>query len=106
MTVGIANYSQVVIQSKGALINKLLTPHAYINLRRAQGIISIAEKYSSRISEKAAAKSLTRKNIPHPKEFKHIIQTIYSLENQDEQGVLFSQETESFIRNMDYFTNN
>ena len=89
------------------LIRKLLTPHAFINLRRAQGIISIAEKYPGLLVEKAACEALNRRRTPHPKDFKKLIETIKKGEEDlfDNQ-ITLSEETNSFIREAEYFVHN
>lgn len=90
-----------------ALINKLLTPHAYINLRRAQSILTISEKYPPAVVEKAAGEVLSIKKPTHPKVFKKILESLLSEENQSsEQGIALSEQTESFIRKINYFIHN
>ncbi len=86
------------------LIRKLLTPHAFINLRRAQGIISIAEKHSGSLVEKAAYEALNRRRTPHPKDFKKLIETIKKGEEKlSYNRFILSEETNSFVRNAEYF---
>lgn len=90
-----------------ALINKLLTPHAYINLRRAQSILTISEKYPRAVVEKAAGEVLRIKKPTHPKVFKKILESLLSEENNSsEQGIAVSEQTESFIRKTNYFIHN
>lgn len=89
------------------LIRKLLTPHAFINLRRAQGIISVAEKYPRLLVEKVACEALNRKRTPHPKDFKKLIETIKkSEEDLFDNQITLSEETNSFIRDAEYFVHN
>lgn len=90
------------------LIRKLLTPHAFINLRRAQGIISVAEKYPSLLVEKAAYKALNRRRTPHPKEFKKLIETLKKQKEEDlfDNQITLSEETNSFLRKAEYFIHN
>jgi hypothetical protein len=90
-----------------ALINKLLTPHAYINLRHAQGLLSNAEKYPASIVEKAAGEALSHRNPPPPKTFKKILERISEEQTQSQQqGIAISEETSSYIRQIDYFIKN
>ena len=89
------------------LIRKLLTPHAFINLRRAQGIISVAEKYPSSLVEKAACAALKHRRTPHPKDFKKLIETTKKLEeDSSDNRVALSEETNSFLRKAEYFVHN
>jgi regulator of replication initiation timing len=88
------------------VIQKLLTPHAYINRRRAQSIIYIAGKHPRDIIEQAAASALLYEKLLHPDLFKKIIEEIY-LENEViDQGILFSEETKSYTRDINYFLSN
>lgn len=86
------------------LIEKLLTPHAYINLRRAQGILAVAKKYDSKVTEEAAFISLTELTSHHPKQFKSII--LHLLTNQtDTSRMVISEMTMQFMRPANYFIN-
>jgi hypothetical protein len=87
------------------LIEKLLSPHAFINLRRAQGIIAIAKKYDRKVTEDAAFISLTKLTSHHPKQFKSIILNL--LANQtDTSRIVISDMTLQFMRPANYFINN
>lgn len=88
------------------LVKNMLTPHAYINRRRAQSIIYIAGKHPKNIIEQAAASALLRQRNPHPNDFKKIIEAIYTEEESTDEGILFSEETKSFTRDINYFMNN
>lgn len=87
------------------LIEKLLRPHAFINLRRAQGIIAIARGYSRDIVEKAAAVSLSELTSYHPKEFKKIIIRLLAEQEENTSPLRLSEMTMQFVRAMNYFTN-
>jgi transposase len=89
------------------LLEKLLTPHAFINLRRAQGIISVAKNYSSNIVQEAAVIALRELTSYHPKEFKRIIIKLLSEEQEQiVSEVYISEMTQQFVRPMNYFINN
>jgi hypothetical protein len=88
------------------LVRNMLTPHAYINRRRAQSIIYIAGKHPKNIIEQAAALALLRKRSPHPDDFKKIIEAIYTEEESLDECIIFSEETKSFTRDINYFMNN
>ena len=87
------------------LIEKLLTPHAFINLRRAQGIIAVARGYSRHIVESAAAASLTELTSYHPKKFKKIIIRLLAEQEENTSPLKISELTMQFVRPMNYFTN-
>lgn len=84
------------------LINKILIPNAYLNMRRAQGIISAAEKYPRQIVEQAAELALNEMVSCHPKEFKRIIINIINKETGLQQ-LKVSEHTELFLHPIDYF---
>lgn len=88
------------------VIRKLLTPHAFINLRRAQGIISIAKQFPKNLNEKAASEALLRRRSPHPKDYKKLIESIKIKEETVSEGIAVSEETETFTRDIEYFVYN
>lgn len=88
------------------VIRKLLDPHAFINLRRAQGIISVAKKHPKALNEKAADEALLRHRSPHPKDYKRLIETIKKQEETTCEGIAVSEETKAFERDVDYFVYN
>lgn len=93
-------------QNLREVIRKLLTPHAFINLRRAQGIISIAKKHPKDLIDKAAYQALQRRRTPHPKDFKRLIETILNQEESVIEGIAISDETKELTRNVEYFIHN
>lgn len=59
-----------------SLITQILSPHAFMNLRRAQGLVTLAALYPRGIVEAAAERALTlRSPVPY-KSFKHILETL------------------------------
>jgi transposase len=88
------------------LIRTTLEPHAFLNLRRAQGLVSLAQKYPSEIIESAAEVALDSYTYVSPKIFKSIIKNIKQRKNDEEAQLALSEETKSFVRNADYFLNN
>lgn len=87
------------------LICKVLTPNAYINLRRAQGIVNIAKNYPKDVIELASITAMKDYPTVHPNIFKSIVEKQQQIINQakDEQ-IKISPETSDFIRDMEYFT--
>jgi len=90
----------------GELINKILIPHAYINMRKAQSLIAIAEKHSSELISKASISAQSNYRRIHPKLFKSIIEKIESGIKENETAIAISENTQVFIRGMEYFMNN
>lgn len=85
------------------LIRGILGVHAFINLRKAQGIVSIAQKYPADIIEQAAEAALIRLGSISPKLFKTMVEKLQQHTEQNNQLSL-SDETASFVRDMEYFT--
>lgn len=87
------------------LITKILSPNAYLNLRRAQAVLSIAKTYPKDIVELASSTALKDYSTVHPKLFKNIIEKHLELNSQTKNDqITLSLETESFVRSADYFT--
>ncbi|MCU7518088.1 MAG: IS21 family transposase [Ignavibacteria bacterium] len=87
------------------LIVKILSPNAYINLRRAQSIVNIAKGYPGEIIKLASMTALEEYSNVHPKLFRAIIEKHQELESDKESHEMsLSLETESFVRTSDYFT--
>ena len=85
------------------LIRNILEPHAFMNLRKAQGLISLSERHSHSLVEKAATIALDQNIFVIPKTFKRLLG---KLEQQtQEQELSISSQTKDFIRDIDYFFN-
>ena len=85
-----------------SLVRSVLTPHAFINLRRAQGIVSVAKSYPPELVEQVAA-TLATQPVPFtPKYFKASIQKLQELQYQS-QEIPLSEETKTFVRDPEYF---
>jgi len=93
------------------LVRTILTPHAFMNTRRAQGIIAVAKKYSPQIIEQAASYLISSvrsdhgsKQIPYfsAKYFQASIEKLLKLQNEPQQ-LQISEETQSFVRDPEYF---
>ena len=88
----------------GELITRILSPHAFINLRKAQWILSIAGKYPKEIISMASKTALEDVNHLSGRTFASIIEKI--IESQEkEESINISEETSGFIRDMNYFIN-
>ncbi len=85
-----------------SLIQSVLTPHAFLNLRRAQGIVSVAKSYPPELVEQVAA-TLVAQPVPFtPKYFKASMEKLALLEYQS-QEIPLSEETKAFVRDPEYF---
>ena len=86
----------------GMLIDKILSPHAFINLRKAQGILSVAEKHRLEDVSRASMEAIMSHRTITPKIFLSLIKK----ETEIEEQIIISEETSSYIRKMEYFINN
>jgi transposase len=90
-------------QNFARLIRTVLKPHAFMNMRKAQGLLALAEKYQSRLIEKAACIVLENHLSVTPKLFKHVLEKIQQQNLQNNQPPL-SQQSLQFVRQADYFS--
>jgi transposase len=88
----------------GELITGILSPHAFINMRKAQGILGIASKYPKDIIALASRTAIEDINHLSPRAFTLIIEKIIESRKED-QTINISEETSCFLRQMDYFIN-
>ena len=93
--------AEAICPEFGELIKKILSPHAYVNMRKAQGILYIANKYPSDIVTSASRLALDNYRHLSPKIFKAIIERL--IEPKEDETLDISNETSSFVRGMDYF---
>lgn len=99
------NQAKSISEELGELVTKILTPHAYINMRSAQGIIRIAEKLEPGIINQASAIAMENYKRITPKLFTRIIEDVNTVKDA-ELKIPASEETTSFIRQADYFIHN
>lgn len=87
-----------------ALVRRVLTPHAYMNLRRAQGLLTAAEKFTPRLVERAA-KEVSPASVFPPKHFKALLEKLRDIEQleQSSEPPAMSDETRSFLRTITYY---
>jgi transposase len=86
----------------GTLIRTLLQQHAFLNMRRAQGLVALAEKYPQPLVEQAAELALKQQLSTHPKLFKRLLETLPN-HHQQQRPIQLSQQSLEFVRDMDYF---
>ncbi len=112
---GIPRYLQNEASTIGAslhnLIRTILTPHAFMNMRRAQGIVEVAKKYPAELVEEAASNLLSsihsNRRAEHgsyfsPKYFQSSIEKLIESKKEPQQ-LDISNETKSFVRDIGYF---
>ena len=90
----------------GELITKILAPHAYINMRKAQSLISIAEKHPSELVGQASISAQSDYKRIHPKLFKSIIEKIEAGIKENETAIAISENTRDLLRDTEYFMSN
>jgi hypothetical protein len=105
---GVPHYLQVKAGQVGPrfseLIRKIMEPHAFLNMRKTQGLVGLMEKYDHTLLETAAAMTLEQHLPTVPKTFIRLVQTI--TEQQHEEEIPMSLFTQDFVRPMDYFDQN
>jgi transposase len=76
----------------GTLIRTLLQQHAFLNMRRVQGLVNLAEKYPLPLVEQAAELALNQQLSTHHKLFKRLIETIQNHNQQQSpiHGLFYS----------------
>jgi transposase len=86
----------------GQLIRAVLEPHAFLNLRKAQGLLGAAQIYNPKLIDQASKTALEQQLQMTPKLFKELIQKIKEKQNQQHMPAL-SQASLEFVRQADYF---
>jgi len=86
----------------GQLIDNILQPHAFINMRKAQGILGLAGKYKHSLVEHVAQIVLQKGLAVTPKDMKNFIED-FMKEQEINQTISISSQTRSFIRTNSYF---
>ena len=99
MPLSLRKKAYMMCEELGMLIDKILSPHAIINTRRAQAIISISSKHPIDAVKKVSGDALINYRTIRPKLFLSLLEN----QKEPEKEIVMSEETSSFIRNMDYF---
>jgi transposase len=86
------------------LITQILSLHAFLNLRRAQGLVALASGYPHDIVEAAAQRAMSLDKVVSYRTFKHILEALVRDRSDESDELELSLETQSFVRSMDYFT--
>jgi hypothetical protein len=94
--------AQKISPAFAQLIRNVLEPHAFINLRKAQGLLGTAQNYNAKLIDQAAKTALEQQLHITPKLFKQLLQKIITEQNQKQLPAL-SQASLEFVRQPDYF---
>ena len=86
------------------LIRNVLEPHAFLNLRRAQGLLSLVEKYEPERIEEAAHIAAFHDGAITPKHFQNILHRLQENHREGTPQLPLSSETQTFIRSDNYYT--
>jgi hypothetical protein len=84
------------------LIFNILKIHAFLNLRRAQGLVALKDKYAHHELEKVAGYVLDNNITITPKQFKHLLIS-FSEFKDNTSGLPLSEFTKNFVRDGTYF---
>jgi hypothetical protein len=84
------------------LIFNILKIHAFLNLRRAQGLVALKDKYAHHELEKVAGHVLDNNITITPKQFKHLLIS-FSEFKDNTSGLPLSEFTKNFVRDGTYF---
>jgi len=85
------------------LVRLTLEPHAFINLRKAQGLIAMIDKWDHSLIEKAAAHAIEQNIRVTPKNFKQLLERFFDQNEQSQLLLPISKQTMEFVRDMAYF---
>lgn len=85
-----------------ALIRKTLQPHAFRNLRKAQGLFALNNQYPHELIEQASAIALEHRTM-YPKLFKSMLIKLQEEQKPEEPPLVLSGESAGFVREPFYF---
>ena len=85
------------------IMRSLLEEHAFMNLRKAQGLLSLTNKFDYPLIDKASAFSLEHHLPISPKTFKLLLEKLRDLQTPS-TPIPLSQQSLEFVRDMSYFT--
>lgn len=84
------------------LLRSLLEVHAFINLRKAQGLLALADHFNHALIDTAAAFAIQHRLSLSPKQFRHLLEKLQAAETTTTTLPL-SQQSLEFIRDITYF---
>ena len=86
------------------LIRGLLEVHAFLNLRTAQGLVTLGEHFDPPDVDRTAAFVLDNRLKVTPRTFRELLAKLHAMEHHD-QTLSLSDESLTFVRDIDYFIN-
>lgn len=85
------------------IVRDLLEAHAYLNLRRAQGLVGVAEGgYDPRLISRAARFMLEHHLKPTPRDLRHLLDKL-QCDESTHRLLPFSDASREFVRDITYF---
>lgn len=84
------------------IIRDLLEAHAYLNLRRAQGLVAVAQDYDPHLVARAARFMLQHRLKFSPRDLRHLLDKLQA-EGSSERSLPFSDASGEFVRDITYF---
>jgi hypothetical protein len=86
------------------LIRDLLEVHAFINLRRAQGLVAVAEASPSALLVERAARFMAQNAVKAtPRDLRHVLDRLSSQDAAERTLPPLSEATQEFVRDATYF---
>jgi transposase len=84
------------------LIHNLLSLQAYVNLRKAQGLLTLAEASHRHLAERAACFMIEHNIRATPRDFRLLLEKL-SAQCAEQPSLPFSEDSREFIRDITYF---
>jgi transposase len=84
------------------LLRSLLEIHAFINLRKAQGLLALADQFDRAIMETAAVFAIEHRLSMAPEQFKLLLEKLHAQECET-TAIPLSQQSLEFVRDISYF---
>ena len=85
------------------IIRSILEVHAFINLRKAQGLLAVAKQFDNALIDQASAFAIEHSLPVAPKQFRLLLEKIRAQQTPS-SPISVSQESLEFVRDMSYFT--
>lgn len=84
------------------LVRQVLQPHAFLNLRRAQGLVRLMDQWDHQLIEQTATVFIHNQMTFHLNDFKRLLELITQQE-QPPEPIKLSQQSLEFVRDISYF---
>jgi len=102
----IQNLARSICPDLQELIRQILSPHCFLNLRKAQAILSLAKQYHDPALIKQACEYIQQNQIHITyQNFKRLLSQLKNQSPMDDSLPL-SEQTQEFVRNIQYFVKN